>query len=455
MDDKITTALECWLSEAQITIAKQFSSLVQHIGMSRWHAQPSGSFKHYPFDAIYKYSELETAIFERSENWVKVERLAKKHKNLNRHCAEFVSSTSGSGRTYSLRELCKTMLPKLRLVDEQSIYADTNLDVKLRVRTFLEAINSESIDHTTVWPIQGLATVNPVILDELTQFRELTEKEKLHCLNFEIIRPMMQQEILAERACWFGLCRTTKDAKIFGSQNSVNPELITKRFADLDQLLEDFLVSVPLTNNRVAFHAGGISAAPHFEHGNALSFGTTGRSVGASNDIRFMFIDENTILTTETAEKLCEVWTFIRASKKGSFKKRVGNAARRLFYAETRTKHDDVLIDLMIAAESLYLNDDKNELSYRMSLNAALWADVDDADRRQIFDAFKSAYNLRSKVVHGSAATLEKLAESTSIIKPILRDGIRKALVHLNISSNAPDWESAIFASGRISKPEK
>ncbi len=452
MDDKIIMALERWLREANATIAEHFNSLVQLIGLPRWHALPSGSFKHYPFDAIYKYSVLDTAIFERSENWCEVERLAQKHHNLMRHCVEFVSSTSGSGRAYSLRELCKTMLPKLHLFGEQSIYADTDSDVTLRVRTFLEAINSESIDHTTVWPIQGLATASPIILDEFTQFRELTVQEKLHCLNFEIIRPMMQQEILAERSCWFGLCRTTKDRKLFGHDNSANSDLITKRFTDLDQLLEDFLVSVPLTNDRVAFHAGGISAAPHFEHGNALSFGTTGRSVGVSNDFRFMFIDESARLTTESAEKLCKVWAFIRGSKKGSFQKRVGNAARRLFYAETRAKLEDVLVDLMIAAESLYLNSDKNELSYRMSLNAALWADVDDADRRQIFDAFKSAYELRSKVVHGSAATLEKLAESTSVIKPILRDGIRKALVHLNTSSDAPDWESAIFASGSIAQ---
>lgn len=444
-EQEVVAALEVWLEEVRLTLEARFNELVQLIDIPRWHALPTGGFKHYPYSPMYRYSILDEAIFKSSAAWANVERLAEGHANLKRHFTEFVNLANGSGRAFSLQDLCRSMLPKLELLDEKTISSDTDFDVKAKVFQFFEAVNSETDEQLTVWPIHSLATDDIVELDDLTQFRELTTDEKLHCLNFEIIRPTMQMDIPLEHSRWFGLCRLTRDKKIFGIQEP-DFNIINNRFADQDQVLEDFLVSVPLTNDRVAFHAGGFAAAPHFEEGQILKFGTTGRGVGASNHIRFAFLDEGTKLNAEELMQLREVWSFIRQTNAGKFGKRVGNAARRMFYAETRTKQDDALVDLIVAAESLYLSEN-NELSYRTSLYASLWADGDAKKRREVFDAFRSAYKLRSNIVHGSTAAADKVSEAIQQVKPILRAAIRKALVHLSTNNDAPDWDSMVFGN--------
>ncbi|MFN9008984.1 MAG: hypothetical protein ACK5WH_07600 [Hyphomonadaceae bacterium] len=443
-DHEIAIALEAWLDETKSIINEQLYDLTQLIGFPRWYALPSGGFKHFPYTAMYKPFLLEEAIFQNNPKWPEVKRLAYNHGNLRTHFSRFFQTASGSGRSFSLEELSKLLLPKLGLNGEHSIFADAEFESTPRVREFLEAINSDSVQQLTIWPIRGLVTEGPVVLDKFTEFRELNVEEKLQCLNFGIIRPHILQELVPERSCWFGLCRTTNDQKIFDDDAEPDFQAFENRMADQEQVLEDFLVAVPLTNGRVAFHAGGFGSAPHFETGNILAF-TIGRQGGTTNDHLFMNYDNGTRLNSEDAIELQEMWSFIRGRQQGPFHKRVRNAARRLFYAETRSKPEDVIIDLMIAAESLYLSTEKDELSYRMSLNAALWADLGGSEKREVVAIFKKAYNLRSKVVHGSAAIQAKIIESNNEIKPILSDGIRKAMHYLNENAEAPDWESMIF----------
>lgn len=445
-DQAIVSAIAEWLEEARLALKARFGELVQLISIPSWQAQPTGGFKHYAFSPMYQFQMLDELLCTHSATWTNLQRLADDHANLKNHYTKFVNFSSGSGRSLSIKDLCISLLPNLRLEDDQLITADIEFNSSAIALKFIEAINDDCHEHLTVWPIHGIAIEGVLELDDLTEFRELTVEEKLHCLNFEIIRPMMQSEVASEHSRWFGLCRLTRDKKVFGIQESDGNDMI-KRFIDQDQVLEDFLVSVPLTNNRVAFHAGGFAAAPHFEEGTTLKFGTFGRGIGASNHLRFAFLDDGTKLDAEESNRLREVWSFIRQTTAGKFSKRVSNAARRMFYAETRTKQDDALVDLIVAAESIYLSDNV-ELSFRTSLYASLWVDGDANRQREVFEAFRNAYNLRSKIVHGSAAPADKVAEAIQAVKPILRAAIRKALVHLSSNEQAPDWDSMVFGAG-------
>ena len=443
-DLPIVALLEAWLDEARATIHARLPELVVPIGMARWQATEIGGFRRYPFYAIYHHSRLDTAIFENSSIWPEVAKLADSLEKFKKHMGQLVGSPSGMARVYSLQDLCKSMLPDLAVTENQSIIFDGDWDVITKVKGLLEAINSDYIEQSTIWPIRGLQSYADIRLDSLTQFRELSVEEKLVTLNFDIIRPDFQMEIAAEQARWFGLCRKCTDIKVFGERD-FDPSVVSKRFVESEQVLEDFLVSVPLATDRIAYHAGGYQSAPHFETGSVLQRGAIGRNVGLGHDMRFMLVDEETKLTAQNASRLCEVWKFIRGNKSSKFAKRVNNAARRLFYAETRSKYEDVLIDLMIAAESLYLDIESNELSFRMSLHAAFWADVERAEKKRIFRDFKDAYNLRSKIVHGSEVNVQSVTDSVSLIKPPLRDGIRKALAHLGQRSTPPDWQTMLF----------
>ena len=111
-----------------------------------------------------------------------------------------------------------------------------------------------------------------------------------------------------------------------------------------------------------------------------------------------------------------------------------------------------MLIDCMIAAESLYLDDDnKNELSYRLSLNAALWSDEKVTRQREVFYLFKKAYALRGKIVHGGTVNREEVGHIIEEVKQVIRIGITKAFRHLQTNQNPPDWNSFIFIDQPIS----
>jgi hypothetical protein len=79
----------------------------------------------------------------------------------------------------------------------------------------------------------------------------------------------------------------------------------------------------------------------------------------------------------------------------------LGVALRRFNSANYRLKDEDRLLDLIIAMEALLLRGaEQNELGYRLALRgAALFSE--NGTRKEVFTNLKSAYDLRSLIVHG------------------------------------------------------
>lgn len=76
---------------------------------------------------------------------------------------------------------------------------------------------------------------------------------------------------------------------------------------------------------------------------------------------------------------------------------------RRLYYSYQRSELEDQILDLMIAYEAMFLNDGNGELSYRLALRVSKFIGHDTRQGSEfVFQLFKKAYNIRSKVVHGS-----------------------------------------------------
>jgi hypothetical protein len=61
------------------------------------------------------------------------------------------------------------------------------------------------------------------------------------------------------------------------------------------------------------------------------------------------------------------------------------------------------LIRLVMAAEALFTDDDKSELSYRLAHRMATLNGVDVDDRERHWDLVRSIYEARNKLMHGSA----------------------------------------------------
>jgi hypothetical protein len=93
-------------------------------------------------------------------------------------------------------------------------------------------------------------------------------------------------------------------------------------------------------------------------------------------------------------------------------------AIRRFSYACERYRSEDKIIDLLIAAEALFLTEigsekSKSELSYRLALRAGFLLGSTPAERKEIYLHLRKAYKIRSEIVHGA----------TSLSLPLSKDG--------------------------------
>jgi len=138
-------------------------------------------------------------------------------------------------------------------------------------------------------------------------------------------------------------------------------------------------------------------------------------------------------------------------------------ALRRLSYQAQRERPDDELLDIMIAAEALYLTELGNEpyrgeLSYRLSLRAAIWAHASQHNltKREVLKLMQSAYAARSAIAHGGSPApnimkirgerveLPVLVEAT---RTVVTEACRKALAAAAASDIGwpPDWDAFIL----------
>lgn len=101
-------------------------------------------------------------------------------------------------------------------------------------------------------------------------------------------------------------------------------------------------------------------------------------------------------------------------------------AYRRYQATGERLISEDRVVDAVVGLESLLLPDGgQNELSYRMALRGAYVLGRSAAKREEYFQRFKTAYNLRSNIVHGSdrsrRSTISQMDDATELLRLVLR----------------------------------
>jgi hypothetical protein len=145
-------------------------------------------------------------------------------------------------------------------------------------------------------------------------------------------------------------------------------------------------------------------------------------------------------------------------------RKFLDTAVRRYSYAHERHRLEDKIVDLLIAAEALFLSDHKDdpykgEIRYRLSLRAAAFLAKDREARSRIFRQMRAAYDLRSAVVHGSDVKKVKLPKQPDgsppqpedfvwTIQELVRVALHKA-IGLALRPETPatlvTWDELIF----------
>jgi hypothetical protein len=139
----------------------------------------------------------------------------------------------------------------------------------------------------------------------------------------------------------------------------------------------------------------------------------------------------------------------------------LGIATRRFSDASERERPDDAVVDLVIAAESLFLSDtgeaqDRGELRYRLSLRAAFFIESPEYSKREVFRHMKLAYDARSAIAHGGEpersllkspkGTELSLQEFGDITAKLVRLGLQKAVgMATSAGRLAVSWDELII----------
>ena len=125
----------------------------------------------------------------------------------------------------------------------------------------------------------------------------------------------------------------------------------------------------------------------------------------------------------------------------------------------------DRIVDLVIAAEALFLGDigpkDRGELGYRFAVRAAKFIEHTNYSEQQIYRIMRDAYNVRSAIVHGGSPGDTRLPDNpsasltnfTDTVEELVRLGLRKALSTRQNMREPEFWIDLISAAFRAVEP--
>ncbi len=161
------------------------------------------------------------------------------------------------------------------------------------------------------------------------------------------------------------------------------------------------------------------------------------------------------------ATEIVETWRQLRQPRLLQRQKALALGLRRLNYQAGRERVEDELVDILIAAEALYLSDvGFDELGFRMALRAAALCDPQKLGmtRRHVFDLMRWAYRVRGKIVHGDEPDPKDLklkgahvplTDFVQAIEDVVRGGLREALGRAADPRDVwpPDWDAMTLPS--------
>lgn len=139
----------------------------------------------------------------------------------------------------------------------------------------------------------------------------------------------------------------------------------------------------------------------HFDDPELGLLSNFGITSGVSEFPSHFRMSELTLVTEESARGLLTAW---RGMKSEGDKGRLRLALERLIRSRSQLNPGNRAIDLAIALEVLFMNVERDEHSYKISLRVARLLRKSLADRRRVLLTVKRVYDLRSGMVHTGKA---------------------------------------------------
>lgn len=318
---------------------------------------------------------------------------------------------------------------------------------------FEEAYYSPDLLYEVVAPLQGLLIDGPVRLSddlEITQLRgdELNRNHRLRGRTMS--GDPRELKLCAIRSS----CRLPK---IVGDDVDIDLEAAKKddaKIAETNDYVEQVVNALRLYGVESVYPVAIIYRTNQWSFGHEQVF--QGRF---QPDIHFA-----TEVDSPWLNSFKQFWDVLQ-SEHIKNRKFLDVAIRRFSYAHERHRLEDKIVDLLIAAEALFLSDYNKddpyigEIRYRLSLRAALFLGSSGDSQKLIFRQMRAAYDLRSKIAHGGDTENVKLPKQPDdtptqledfvwTIQSYIRFALRKA-IDLAVLPQTPidlvKWDELIF----------
>jgi hypothetical protein len=319
-------------------------------------------------------------------------------------------------------------------------------------RIFEKAFYDDYIIYDVIAPLQGLLITGNVSLTEDLNISSLTndDLDPLRKSRSTVIR---DNQGIDGVPC--AIRSKFRVRKVIGNEASIDLEEADKdrkRFTRTAEQIDEVVNALRLFGGETVYYSAIIYRTSGWLFRDEKVFSTRMRV-----PLPLIFPRDQAWL-----HSFAEFWRKLQSPKVRN-RKFIAVAVRRFGYAIERPFTEDRLVDLMIAAESLFLNDigDKKyqgELQYRLSLRAACLLGGDASGRSVVRGHMRQAYNIRSAVVHGSAKTFQPKNEEGNPIRLEEFLGIIQMYVHRTIrlmidqaarvEPKQPlfDWEKAMLS---------
>ena len=415
---------------------------------SRWQHDSDGNFRErFVRSPVLELSEDSLRALPQYERSVQ---LLEADAVIGAHVNQLVGTVSSASQLQA-RNVLWSLIYAMVDDDGRLEFSDERFDKQWREQS--EFFAAEQIAYKTVAPLPKLLIPNaPLQLSDRVWLDKLTAEEVTRCAEIGVLRPLPRlpmifgEDAVGIRAVDLTpkvihrpgerIARAVDDIGKFGNRPRLNAQLI----------VDDVLAALHL------FKHGRVRVAGYAIWSDSwwLKGGTSYRC------LRQWPYGQRYELTEGEVPHFLELW---RQLEKSAEAFRFG--IRRFNLAFDRDLLEERIVDLVIAAEALFLGDqkssDRGELSFRFALRAAKFIDHPKYGQRDIFSIMRVAYHARSRVVHGgSLPTTFSLPSGNSVtashladeIEELVRLALRKALSVKDKGKNLHQsafWDDLLF----------
>ena len=364
-----------------------------------------------------------------------------------------VVGTSMSASRLETNNILKSLM--YAMLDDEGHLAFTDEQFHSKWREMVGFFGTDRIASKMIAPLPYLVVPSfPLRLNNELVLDRLTDDEVTRCYQTGVIQPISLRFPLIYGEVAVGIRRTMFLPKLIlrGDEPHESPEAVDEGsfgnrplFRD-DLVIDDVLSSLRLFK-RTQIRSAGLAS---WTDSPWLNAGTSYRVLG-----RWPYGGKFELSEGEVSHFI-ELW---RLLEEGSA--RFSFSIHRFNLAFDRGLLADRIVDLVIAAESLFLGDlnvqDRGELRFRFALRAAKFIGHPNYDERDIFRVMRQAYDARSAVVHGGSPKETLLPDNQSATLPtfidaieeLVRLGLRKALSMKDDGKKmrqAEYWDTLIFS---------